>query len=48
MYKKSDYKDKSGMIFNMDCMNFMSQIKQGVFDLTLTDIPYDMVSRPDN
>jgi hypothetical protein len=29
MYKKSDYKDKSGMIFNMDCMNFMSQIKQG-------------------
>lgn len=49
LYKNSDYHDKSGMIFNTDCMEFMSNIKQdGVFDVTITDIPYDKVNRTDN
>lgn len=49
LYLTSDYHDKSGMIFNADCMELMSNIKQdGVFDVTLTDIPYDMVNRKDN
>lgn len=49
LYLTSDYHDKSGMIFNTDCMELMSNIKQGgVFDVTLTDIPYDMVNRKDN
>ena len=48
LYKQSDYHDESGMIFNADCMEIMSSIKQGVFDVTLTDIPYDMVNRADN
>ena len=49
LYLTSDYHDKSGMIFNTDCMELMSSIKQGgVFDVTLTDIPYDMVNRKDN
>ena len=29
LYNKSDYHDKSGMIFNADCMEIMSNIKQG-------------------
>lgn len=49
LYLASDYHDKSGMIFNTDCMELMSSIKQGgVFDVTITDIPYDMVNRADN
>ena len=49
LYLASDYHDESGMIFNADCMEVMSSIKQGgVFDVTLTDIPYDMVNRADN
>ena len=45
LYLTSDYHDESGMIFNADCMEIMSSIKQGgVFDVTLTDIPYDMVN----
>ena len=49
LYLTSDYHDKSGMIFNAACMEHMSNIKQGgVFDVTLTDIPYDMVNRADN
>ena len=49
LYKQSDYHDKYGMIFNIDCMEFMSNIKVGgVFDLTLTDIPYGEVNRNDN
>lgn len=43
LYLTSDYHDESGMIFNADCMEIMSSIKQGVFDVTLTDIPYDIV-----
>ena len=49
LYNKADYKDTNGMAFNTDCMHFMSNIQMGgVFDLTLTDIPYDMVNRADN
>lgn len=29
LYLTSDYHDKFGMIFNTDCMEFMSNIKQG-------------------
>ena len=29
LYLTSDYHDKSGMIFNTDCMEFMSSIKWG-------------------
>lgn len=46
LYKQSDYRDNAGMIFNTDCMEFMSNIKQGgVFNTTITDIPYDKVNR---
>lgn len=46
LYLTSDYHDKFGIIFNTDCMEFMSNIKQGrVFDVTLTDIPYAEVNR---
>lgn len=49
LYATSDYHDKSGMIFNTDCMEFMSNIKQGgVFNITITDIPYDKVNRADH
>ena len=49
LYSTSDYHDKFGMIFNADCMELMSNIKQGgVFDVTLTDIPYAEVNRKDN
>lgn len=29
LYLTSDYRDESGMIFNVDCMEIMSSIKQG-------------------
>lgn len=29
LYKKSNYHDKSGMIFHTDCMEFMSGIQTG-------------------
>ena len=29
LYLASDYHDESGMIFNADCMEVMSSIKQG-------------------
>lgn len=29
LYKQSDYHDKHGMIFNTDCMKFMSDIEVG-------------------
>lgn len=39
LYLASDYHDESGMIFNADCMEIMSSIKQGGFNITLTDTP---------
>lgn len=35
LYKQSDYHDKHGMIFNTDCMKFMSDIEVGGGYLTL-------------
>ena len=29
LYAQSDYHDKSGMIFNTDCIKFMSDIPMG-------------------
>ena len=29
LYGQSDYHDKYGMIFNTDCIKFMTDIKQG-------------------
>ena len=34
LYKQSDYHDKHGMIFNTDCIKFMSDIEVGGY-LTL-------------
>lgn len=49
MYKSADYKDKNGMLFNDNCMNVLSSLENGGrVNLTLTDIPYDFVSRSDN
>lgn len=35
-------------LYNMDCMNYFSIIDGGLFDLTLTDIPYGEVNRLSN
>lgn len=35
-------------IFNDDCMNTMRSMENNSVDLTLTDIPYDMVNRESN
>lgn len=35
-------------LYNMDCMNFLSNVDGGEFDLTLTDIPYNGVNRESN
>ena len=29
LYSMADYNDKSGMIFNTDCIEFMSNVVQG-------------------
>lgn len=28
LYTKADYKDKNGMLFNMDCMELMSNMRE--------------------
>ena len=51
LYTKADYKDKHGMLFNMDCMELMSNMRereQSYVDLTITDIPYGEVNRDSN
>lgn len=35
-------------IYNMDCMEYMENVGEGEFDLTLTDIPYGVVNRSSN
>lgn len=35
-------------LYNMDCMNYFSIMGGGLFDLTLTDIPYGVVNRDSN
>lgn len=44
LYKQADYKDKSGMMFNADCLDIMAKMNDGAVDFTLTDIPYDAVN----
>lgn len=49
LYEIADFKEEDGMIFNNDCMKLMETWGgQNVVDLTITDIPYDMVNRPSN
>ena len=52
LYCQSDYKDQKGMLFNMNCMDLMglfnSERERERVNLTITDIPYDMVNRNDN
>ena len=48
LYTKADYKDKNGMLFNMDCIELMSKIDNLSIDMILTDIPYGKVNRDDN
>lgn len=45
LYNKADYKDKSGMLFNDDCMNILSQIDNESIDLIVTDVPYPTTQR---
>lgn len=45
LYNKADYKDKSGMLFNDDCMNVLSQINNESIDLIVTDVPYPTTQR---
>ena len=35
-------------IYNDDCISFMNTLSENVFDLTLTDIPYNGVNRKSN
>ena len=39
---------KMNELYNMDCMEGMSKMKDGSVDFTLTDIPYDAVNRSSN
>lgn len=48
LYKQADYKDKSGMMFNADCLDIMAKMNDGSVNFTLTDIPYDAVNRDSN
>lgn len=48
LYTKADYKDKHGMVFNMDCMELMKNIENLSIGMILTDIPYGKVNRDDN
>ena len=48
LYKVSNYKNKGGCLFNNDCIEIMKQMNDKLVNLTLTDIPYDMVNRSDN
>jgi DNA modification methylase len=48
LYKISDYKNRGGCLFNNDCIEIMKQMNDELVNLTLTDIPYDMVNRSDN
>ena len=35
-------------LYNADCIDIMKEMDDNSVDLTLTDIPYNMVNRPDN
>lgn len=38
LYSKADYKDTNGMVFNTDCMCFMSDIEVGGYLMLLLPI----------
>ena len=48
LYKQADYKDKSGIMFNADCLDIMAKMNDGSVNFTLTDIPYDAVNQDSN
>ena len=48
LYKESQYRDSSGMLFNDDCISVMSKMESSSVDFTLTDIPYNAVNRDSN
>lgn len=48
LYKQAEYKDKSGIMFNADCLDIMAKMNNGSVNFTLTDIPYDAVNRDSN
>lgn len=39
LYKQADYKGKSGMMFNADCLGVMAKMDDGSVDLIVTDPP---------
>ena len=39
---------RTNEIYNVDCMEYMKNVNDNIFDLTLTDIPYGEVNRNDN
>lgn len=48
LYKIADFKDKTGFLFNEDCINLMEKMDNESVNMVLTDIPYDMVNRKSN
>lgn len=48
LYNIADYKDDMGMLINDDCMAVMRERERERVNLTITDIPYDMVNRDSN
>lgn len=42
LYKQADYKDKTGMMFNADCLDVMAKMDDSCVDLVVTDPPYLM------
>jgi len=46
--RQADYSNRGGCLFNKDCIEVMKNMDNESVNLTLTDIPYDMVNRKDN
>ena len=44
LFDISDFTDEKGMLFNRDCMELLPFIEEEAINLTLTDIPYDMIA----
>jgi len=42
LYQSADYVDKSGMLFNRDCLKVLKNIPDSTVDLVMTDPPYGM------
>lgn len=45
LYKQADYRDKSGMLFNADCLEVMKEMENESIDLIVTDPPYKVTAR---